>query len=125
MKEKWTLGSIVFNPFRRGLPPLQFARSQHKACPCLHIEPCDPYCTCKNPFSSRGCMRCCSYGSPEQQRAAAEILTAAAGALKEVIDAAGAYCDQLNSFNNLTHPEVHKQRLRLAKAVSDMYRSKP
>jgi hypothetical protein len=124
MKEKWTIGSIVFNPFRRSLPPLQVTKPEPKACPCLHIEPCDPYCTCRNPYSSRGCARCCSYGSPEQQRAAAERLTATAGALKEVFDAARAYCDQLSSFNNPMHPEVHKRRLRLARAVSNSYKSR-
>lgn len=48
----------------------------HAACPCLHATPCDPHCTCVKPFSSRGCGRCCSYGSPEQQRAKAEHLAA-------------------------------------------------
>lgn len=38
-----------------------------EACPCLHIEPCGPRCTCAQPLSSVGCRRCCSYGSPEQQ----------------------------------------------------------
>lgn len=45
-----------------------------KACPCLHTTPCDPTCTCVNPYSSKGCRRCCSYGSPEQQKAMAEYL---------------------------------------------------
>ena len=34
-----------------------------------------------------------------------------------VVDAAVAYCDQLCAFNILTHPEVHRRRLELAKAV--------
>lgn len=49
----------------------------HQACPCLHIEPCDPNCTCVKGYSSRGCSRCCSYGSKEQQRAAALHIVAA------------------------------------------------
>lgn len=44
------------------------------ACPCLHITPCDPDCTCVNPYMSRGCNRCCTYGSPEQQVEAAKRL---------------------------------------------------
>lgn len=55
--------------------------SDHQACPCLHTTPCHPGCTCVKPFMSRGCRRCCSYGSPEQQRKHAEWLAA-------VIDAA-------------------------------------
>lgn len=48
--------------------------TEHKACPCLHTTPCHPDCTCVNIFMSRGCDRCCSYGSPEQQREKAEHL---------------------------------------------------
>lgn len=44
------------------------------ACPCLHTTPCHEDCTCVNPHMSRGCECCCSYGSPEQQRARAELL---------------------------------------------------
>lgn len=73
---KWTLGKITFGPFR---PFPQFSQSQpqHKACPCLHIEPCDSRCTCIVPVSSRGCSRCCSYGNQSQQRAKAEWIAAA------------------------------------------------
>ena len=49
----------------------------HRACPCLHIEPCDPRCACVSPYSSRGCVRCCSYGSKEQQKSAAGYIAAA------------------------------------------------
>ncbi len=45
-----------------------------KACPCLHTKPCHERCTCVNQFSSRGCSRCCTYGSPEQQKVKAEYL---------------------------------------------------
>lgn len=34
-----------------------------------------------------------------------------------VIDAAIAYVDQLGTFNDITHPEVHTRRLQLAEAV--------
>lgn len=44
------------------------------ACPCVHTEPCSPRCTCVMPYSSRGCRRCCSYGSKEQRVAVAERL---------------------------------------------------
>lgn len=47
------------------------------SCPCLHTTPCDPDCTCVRFDSSRGCDRCCSYGSPDQQRAAAERIASA------------------------------------------------
>lgn len=46
------------------------------ACPCVHITPCHPDCTCVNLTSSRGCERCCSYGSLEQQREKAYLLAA-------------------------------------------------
>lgn len=45
-------------------------------CPCLYTTPCHPECTCVCRFSSRGCRRCASYGSAEQQRVAAEHLAA-------------------------------------------------
>lgn len=43
-------------------------------CPCLYTTPCDPQCTCVKPYSSRGCNRCCSYGSVEQRKQMAEYL---------------------------------------------------
>jgi len=48
-----------------------------KACPCFHVTPCQPNCTCVNPFMSHGCHRCCTYGSEEQQKAKAEYLVKA------------------------------------------------
>ena len=47
---------------------------EDSACPCLHTTPCCERCTCRMPASSSGCRRCCSYGSPEQQRTRAEVL---------------------------------------------------
>ncbi len=44
------------------------------ACPCKHTVPCHPNCTCVKQHMSRGCQRCCTYGSPEQQKAKAERL---------------------------------------------------
>lgn len=46
------------------------------ACPCKHTAPCSDSCTCVDPLSSSGCLRCCSYGSPEQRKAQAERLAA-------------------------------------------------
>lgn len=46
------------------------------ACSCLYTTPCDPRCTCVYAHSSRGCARCCSYGSKEQRRANAARLAA-------------------------------------------------
>jgi hypothetical protein len=48
----------------------------NKACPCLYGDPCDENCTCVIPWSSRGCERCCSYGSQEQREAMAKHLVA-------------------------------------------------
>jgi hypothetical protein len=59
------------------MPDLEKAlegQDKQRSCPCLHTTPCDQRCTCINPFSSSGCLRCCSYGSPEQQRAAAQTI---------------------------------------------------
>lgn len=45
------------------------AQSGDGACPCLYLdEPCHDTCTCKNGFSSSGCMYCCTYGSIEQRK---------------------------------------------------------
>ncbi len=41
-------------------------------CPCQHTTPCHPRCTCVMPYSSRGCERCCSYGSLTQRKENAE-----------------------------------------------------
>ena len=43
-------------------------------CPCEHTTPCSDMCSCAHPFMSAGCQRCCSYGNPTQQLAAAEHL---------------------------------------------------
>lgn len=48
---------------------------EFSGCPCNHLdEPCDPNCTCLNPYSSKGCDFCCSYGSKEQQKLHAEYI---------------------------------------------------
>lgn len=54
-----------------------------RGCPCLHTEPCRPSCTCVRPESSAGCLRCCSYGSAEQQADAARRIAFAVGARDE------------------------------------------
>ncbi len=38
-----------------------------------------------------------------------------------VVKAAGAFMDQLNSFNDFYHPEVHRRALELQKAVGELY----
>lgn len=43
-------------------------------CPCEHVQPCKDTCSCANPIMSGGCMRCATYGSPEQQERAAAII---------------------------------------------------
>lgn len=47
----------------------------------------------------------------------------AEAARQAVIDVASAYVDQLCSFNAPTHPEVHRQRLRLAEAFDAYHNS--
>jgi hypothetical protein len=47
-----------------------------RACPCTQTTPCHPRCTCVQGHSSRGCKRCCTYGSEEQRRQKAEWLAA-------------------------------------------------
>lgn len=47
---------------------------QPSGCPCVYTTPCDERCTCVNPMSSRGCARCCTYGSLEQRTRRAENL---------------------------------------------------
>ena len=42
----------------------------------------------------------------------------------EVIDCAVAFIDQLNSFNDFNHPEVHKRALELQKAVAEYLKPK-
>jgi hypothetical protein len=49
-------------------------RAERKRCPCEFGNPCDSRCTCANPVMSGGCRRCCTYGSPEQQQHAANII---------------------------------------------------
>ena len=44
------------------------------SCPCLYTTPCHPRCTCVDPFSSRGCECCCSYGSIEQRKSQADYI---------------------------------------------------
>ena len=58
------------------LLPCPEGRNGRTSCPCLYTEPCRPDCTCVTAYSSAGCFRCCSYGSPEQRRAKAERLAA-------------------------------------------------
>jgi len=44
--------------------------------------------------------------------------------IDRVVTAAVAYCDQLSTFNALTHPEVHRRRLELADAVWNYHRER-
>lgn len=66
---------------------LKEANRRHErwcGCPCVYTTPCDPWCTCVKGHSSRGCLRCCTYGSVEQRRAKAERLAAVIdGGVKE------------------------------------------
>lgn len=49
---------------------------EDRACPCLYLdEPCHPRCTCRIGGSSLGCMYCCTYGSLEQRKEKAKIIS--------------------------------------------------
>jgi hypothetical protein len=65
-----------------------------QACPCLHVEPCDPDCTCVKPFMSRGCTRCCTYGSKEQQVEAARYLVGLSSSRKKALEEAAKIADE-------------------------------
>lgn len=47
---------------------------QGSVCPCTLVTPCSYACSCANGVMSGGCSRCASYGSKEQQLAAANRL---------------------------------------------------
>jgi hypothetical protein len=56
-------------PIVSGSLPLD---DENRGCPCMYLdEPCHPNCTCRNGYSSVGCMYCCRYGSKEQRVAMA------------------------------------------------------
>jgi outer membrane murein-binding lipoprotein Lpp len=57
-----------------------------QGCPCLFTKPCNKRCTCVNKHSSVGCARCCTYGSPEQQKAAAERIVAEVSRLSSEVE---------------------------------------
>ena len=58
----------------RQTPTMLAMQIAESACPCHHTTPCHDRCTCINSFSSSGCRRCATYGSAEQQKAAAKRL---------------------------------------------------
>jgi hypothetical protein len=49
-------------------------KSPFSGCPWLYTIPCDERCTCANPLSSTGCIRCASYGSLSQRQQRARRL---------------------------------------------------
>lgn len=74
-------------------PHKEWFRSE--ACPCLHTTPCQSNCSCVRPHMSHGCLRCCSYGSKEQQKARAEAIVAEVTQLREIVKMFAEYatCD--------------------------------
>ena len=80
-----------------------------KSCPCHHTTSCHPDCTCINGASSRGCARCCSYGSKDQQKKAAE----------RIADAIDEYEAWDETFGKVVDNDVyvvdHEQRKLLGK----------
>ena len=49
-------------------------KDPENGCSCLYTTPCQDMCTCVHSHSSRGCRRCCRYGSVEQRTTMAEYL---------------------------------------------------
>ena len=97
-----------------GLPEVE-------ACPCKHIMPCHPRCSCMMPLSSSGCWRCCSYGSKEQQRLMAEKLASridnhlTEGALrdKEIAACHKVMQDAWAVLNPIVYPDICRELSRL------------
>ena len=85
---------------------------ERRACPCLHTTPCHPDCTCANPLMSRGCERCCTYGSPEQQKAAAERLAALTADLARVTGERDAAASSLMAIAQWTEDDGDMNSLR-------------
>ena len=80
--------SILGNPLENIqwlLEQLDQALHTSRFCPCLWTMPCHPQCTCICDFSSRGCMRCCRYGSNEQRRIRAELIATRLGSTTVLI----------------------------------------
>ncbi len=75
MIEPSLLGEAIETVVSQLKQPSPIEEEKDRACPCLYLEePCNPNCTCKNPYSSAGCDYCCSYGSIEQRKHMAELL---------------------------------------------------
>ena len=60
--------------------------NDRKYCPCSFGSPCHPKCSCANPNMSFGCMRCCSYGSQDQQNNSASLIVEREKLHKELAD---------------------------------------
>jgi hypothetical protein len=53
----------------------EMLNNARNSCPCTHgVGQCQAACSCANPLMSGGCDFCCTYGSKEQQKVAAEQL---------------------------------------------------
>lgn len=55
-------------------------------CACEIARPCQEMCACADPVMSGACRRCATYGSPEQQRAAAEAIADSWDLLDSLLD---------------------------------------
>ncbi len=96
-----------------------------QSCPCLHVAPCHARCSCVAPLSSSGCQRCCSYGSPEQQRAAAERLAREAPATDEAMIAVRDAFTQVASLSGESFPQrvIEDISVRVADQLAGKVRS--
>ena len=48
----------------------------NKSCPCHWVAPCYSQCSCRFPYMSGGCYRCCTFGSQSQRKSMAKIIAA-------------------------------------------------
>lgn len=68
-------GKVIIHGSATDLDEPYKTEPENRSCPCLYLkEPCQPNCTCVNPFMSHGCLNCATYGSIEQREQMAERL---------------------------------------------------
>lgn len=95
------------------------AEIDRKICPCKWTAPCSNQCTCAHPHMSRGCTRCCSYGSVEQRQKMAENIVAHDAARDRKIEAMLDALKECRVFIE-SHPDGHPQTehaMRLIRAA--------
>jgi hypothetical protein len=91
-------------------------------CPCTLTVPCRDSCSCAREFLSGGCDRCATYGSKEQQLAAAVRIAENAARLQRSYDLLARVAGIINSVRDwLRAARVSAEDLdRLADEVADV-----